>query len=211
MYSQRIIQTAAVGKAPELRELNLAQVKARQAQGARASLSTPITGVGGRLVIGLNFDSLGDLQAFRERNASDAVFQQYIARSSALMAKPVETELWELVLVPQPGSDPAFVQGVTWTAAIGKGPALREAVVERFTKRQAEGFRCAVAEQVSSDAFRMRLTILLGSLSELEAQREHNRSDKAFLEFGRHTAPMLTAVSVELSEVIVPFQQAATR
>ena len=43
LYSQRIIQTAAVGKAPELRELNLAQVKARQAQGTRASLSTPVT------------------------------------------------------------------------------------------------------------------------------------------------------------------------
>ena len=42
MYTQRITQLAAVGKAPELRELNLAQVKARQAQGTRASLSTPI-------------------------------------------------------------------------------------------------------------------------------------------------------------------------
>ena len=211
MYSQRIIQTAAVGKAPELRELNLAQVKARQAQGTRASLSTPITGVGGRLVIGLGFDSLGDLQAFRERNASDTTFQQYVTRISALMAKPVETELWELALVPQPGSDPAYVQTVTWTAAIGKGPALREAVVERFTKRQAEGFRCGVSEQVASDAFRMRVNILLGSLSDLEAQREHNRSDKAFLEFGRHTAPLSAAVTVELSEVIVPFQPVAAR
>ena len=76
LYSQRITQTAAVGKAPELRELNLVQVKARQAQGTRASFSTPMTGVGGRLVVGLSFDSPGDLQAFRERNASDTAFQQ---------------------------------------------------------------------------------------------------------------------------------------
>ena len=210
MYSQRIIQTAAVGKAPELRELNLAQVKARQAQGTRASLSTPVTGVSGRLVLGLNFDTLGDLQAFRERNASDNALQQYVARISALMASPVETELWELFLPAQPGSAPAYVQAVTWTAAVGKGPDLRAAVLERFTKRQGEGFRCAVAEQVASDAFRMRLSILLGSLSDLETQREHNRSDKAFLDFGRHIAPMLVATTVELSEVIVPFQPAAT-
>jgi hypothetical protein len=211
LYSQRIIQTAAVGKAPELRELNLAQVKARQAQGTRASLSTPVTGVGGRLVVGLNFDTLGDLQAFRERNASDAPFQQYVARISALMAKPVETELWELVLPAQPGAAAAYVQAVTWTAAVGKGPALRDAVVERFTTRQGEGLRCAVSEQVASDAFRMRMNVLFGSLSDLETQRAHNRGDKGFVDFGRHIASMLAATTVELSEVIVPFQPAAAR
>ena len=57
----------------------------------------------------------------------------------------------------------------------------------------------------------MRLNILLGSLSDLETQREHNRSDKGFLDFGRHIAPMLASTTVELSEVIVPFQPAAAR
>lgn len=206
LYSQRITQTAAVGKAPELGELNLAQVKARQAQGTRASLSTPLTGVGGRLVVGLTFDTLGDLQAFREHNAADPAFQQYVARISGLMAKPVETEIWEVVLPAQPGAEPAYVQAVTWTAAVGQGAALRAAVVERFAKRQAEGFRCGVAEQLASDAFRIRLSVLLGSLSDLETQRTSNRSDPAFAEFNRRTAPMLAALSVELSEVIVPFQ-----
>ena len=208
MYSQRITQTAALGKAPELRELNLAQVKARQAQGTRASLSTPITGVGGRLVVGLNFDTLSDLQTFRERNAADAGFQQYVARISLLMAQPVQTELWEVILPAQPGGAPAYIQSVTWTAALGQGPVLREAVLERFKKRQAEGFRCAVTEQLASDAFRMRLGILLGSLGDLETQRVRNRTDAGFREFGDRVAQISTATTVELSEVIVPLQPA---
>ena len=202
MYSQRIIQTAAVGKAPELRELNIAQVKARQGQGTRASLSTPITGVGGRLVVGLSFDTLGDLQTFRERNTADAGLQQYLARISPLMAQPVQTELWEVILPAQPGDAPSYLQAVTWTAAVGQGPALREAVLERFKKRQAEGLRCGVAEQVASDAFRMRLNILLGSLADLESQRERNRTDAGFREFGDRVARISTATTVDLSEVI---------
>ena len=124
------------------------------------------------------------------------------------MAQPVQTELWEVILPAQPGVAPAYLQAVTWTAAVGQGPALREAVLERFKKRQAEGLRCGVAEQVASDAFRMRLNLLLGSLADLESQRERNRTDAGFREFGDRVALISTAVTVDLSEVIVPFQPA---
>jgi hypothetical protein len=207
VYIQRVTQTAALGKAQELRTLNIAQVKARQDQGIRASLSAPLTGVGGRLVVGLMYDALADLQALRERNASDAAFQQYAAKIATLMANPIETEIWEMLLQVQTGSTPAYTQAITFTAGIGHTAALRAAVLERGTTRQAAGVRCGVLEQVATDAYRIRFTLPLGALSELEARRVQNRNDPELQAFQSRVTPLLGAPNrVEISEVIVPFQ-----
>ena len=207
----RIAQTAALGKGPELRALTLAQVKQRQAQGTRIALSTPVTGVNGQLLVGLSFETLQDLQEFRERNVADPAFHEFVSRISPLLAAPAETEIWEVLLPAQPGEAPAYIQTVTWTARHGEGPALRTAFMERMKRRQSEGFRCALAEQVAGDAFRLRLNVLLGSLGELEANRNRNRNDSAFQEFGRRLAEMTTSTEVAISEVLAPFQPVSQR
>ncbi|MGE3076609.1 MAG: hypothetical protein AB7N24_21285 [Dehalococcoidia bacterium] len=211
MFNVRIAQSAALGKWPELHTLTLAQVKQRQAQGTRIALSTPIIGASGRLSIGLSFETLQDLHEFRQRNVADPKFQEFVARISPLLAAPAETEIWEVILPAQQGDAPAYVQAITWTAQDGEGPALRAALLERMKRRQGEGLRCALAEQVAGGAYRLGLNILLGSLGELEANRNKNRNDASFQEFGRRMAEITTSTEVTIAEVLVPFQPVGRR
>ena len=212
MYALRMTQFAALGKMAELREVHAAQARVRQAQGIRASLTAPIVGGAPRLIIGLAFETLADLQALRERNLSDKQFQAFAAKAAQLIAKPGESELWEVLTPAQTGSDPSYLQRITYTAAMGKNRALHEMLEKRVAQRQAEGVRCSFSVQMASDAARYSVINLFASLADFEAYRNRMRADASAQDFLEKLTPLLAASpSVELSEVIVPFQPVAAR
>jgi hypothetical protein len=212
LYALRMTQFAALGKMPELRELHATQARARQAQGIRASLTVPIVGGEPRLNVGIAFETLADLQAFRERNLSDKQFQAFAAKASQLTAKPGVSELWEVLTPAGPGSDPSYLQRITYTAALGKARTLRETLEKRVSERQAEGVRCSFSEQMASDASRFAVINLFGSLADFEAHRNRLRADTTAAGFMDKVAALVAvSPSVELSEVIVPFQPVAAR
>lgn len=212
MYALRITIVAANGKMAELREVHAAQARARQAQGIRASLSTPIVGGQPRLNISITFETLADLQSFRERNLWDQQFQAFAATAAQLAANPGQSELWEVLTPAQPGNDPSYTQRITYTAALGKARALRETLEERVAERQAEGIRCTLSEQMASDASRFSVVNLFGSLADFEAFRDPLRADAGAQDSMDKVTPLLaTSPSVELSEIIVPFQPVRER
>ena len=212
MYALRTTIVAANGEMAELREVTAAQVRARQAQGVRTSLSMPIVGGPPRLNISIAFETLADLQWFRERNLSDPPFQAFAAKAAQLVARTGESELWEVLTPAQPGNDPSYTQRITYTAAMGKARALRETLEKRVAERQGEGVRCAFSEQVASDAARFSIINLFGSLADFEAFRHRLRGDAISRAFMDGVTPRLAASPrVELSEVIVPFQPVAAR
>jgi hypothetical protein len=212
VYSLRNAIVAADGGLAELREVTAAQVRARQAQGVRAELSMPIVGGLPRLNISLAFNTLADLQWFRERDLSDPPFQAFAAKAAQLVARTEESELWELLTPTQPGNDPSYTRRLTYTATVGRGRALRETLEKRVAERQGEGIRCVLSRQLASDAPRFAVTNLFGSLADLEAFRNRLRGDAIARGFRDRVTPLLAASPfVELSEVVVPFQPVRER
>jgi len=212
VYALRVTQFPAIGKWAELREVTATQVRARQAQGVRAALTAPIVGGPARMYTSIAFETLADLQAFRERNLSDRDFQAFSAKVAQLVAQPPESELWEVLTPAQPGSDASYTQRITYTAAMGKARALREMLEKRVAQRQAEGIRCSFSEQLASDAARYSVINLFGSLADFEAFRNRMRADASMQAFMDKLTPLLAASpTVELSEIVVPFQPVAAR
>jgi hypothetical protein len=212
VYVLRSTIVAADGDLAELRDVTAAQVRARQAQGVRASLSMPVLGGPPRLNISLAFATLAELQWFRERNLSTPPFQAFAAKAAQLVARTEESGLWEELTPTRPGNDPSYTRCITYTAAPRKGRALRETLEKRVAERQAEGIRSVLSEQMASDAPRFAVTNLFCSLADLEAFRNRLRGDPIARGFRERVASLVaTSPSAELSEVVVPFQPVAAR
>ncbi|MEP7214661.1 MAG: hypothetical protein ABI782_00320 [Anaerolineaceae bacterium] len=211
VFTQRIVLTPALGRNRELIQATTEQVRLRQSQGIRASLSTPITGEG-RVSIGIQFDNLADLQAFREKNREDAATQAYFAKISALQSQQPRVELWDVMVSATAATAPKYVQGIVATAALGQGGALRDLLGKRALALQAKGIDCAFSQEMASDAQRFGTTLLFASLADFEAHRAQSMADPETLQLMAKLTPLLAAqVTVTLSEVLVPFPLVAQR
>ena len=211
MFTQRIVLTPALGRAAELVEVLSERVRGQQAQGLRAGLHSPLTGHG-RLVVGIGFETLAGLQAFREKNRQDATFQAFQAKIAPLQAKPATFELWEVTIAVNPASPPKYVQRIVTTAAPGQANALKELLSQRVRENQEKGVTCGLGQQMASDAPRFGMVVLFASLAEFEARRAQLMADSTGQQFTKKLAALCsTHGEVELSEVLIPAQLAALR
>ena len=211
MFTQRIVLTPALGRAAELVEVLSERVRGQQAQGLRASLSSPITGHG-RVVVNIGFETLAGLQVFREKNRQDATFQAFQTKIAPLQAKLATFELWEVTIAGNPATPPKYVQRIVNTAAPGQANALKELLSLRVRENQEKGVTCALSQQIASDAPRFGMAVLFASLAEFEARRAQLMADSTAQQFMTKLAALCsTHGEVELSEVLIPAQLAALR
>lgn len=101
-FSQRALNYPAVGAGPDLRPLLEARVKAYQASGRRASLSTSVYADDAPVfALTVSFQDLAALDSFRSYIQSDPALQALTARAARLIRQPNKLGLAE-VLIPMP-------------------------------------------------------------------------------------------------------------
>jgi hypothetical protein len=101
-FVQQVTIAPAAGKGPAAQSLVVDQMKGRQAEGARAGVSTIAAGPDANdLVVTIAFGGLTEFERQRARNRSDAAFQEFVAKLAGLTEGNAAIELFE-VLVPFP-------------------------------------------------------------------------------------------------------------
>ncbi len=97
-FTQHATSTAAVGKGPALRALLTDWVKSAQATG-RASLRQQVAGpASGSLTVIRPVENLSELEALRASTQTDPARQAHFAKRDALLAKPVEVSIREILI-----------------------------------------------------------------------------------------------------------------
>jgi quinol monooxygenase YgiN len=209
---QRIVQTPWPGKAGELTQILTEQVRARQAKGQPAALIASLAGVGAPLAVALRFESLGDFERFREENRTDKQFQAFLAKLGPLLAAPSRFELWESTIDITPERAPRFVQRVETTAAPGKAGQMTQLLTERIRSAQGDGVRRGLAQTILGEPGRFAVTLLFDSIEAFEELRVRNMKDPGFQQFQERISALAAGpATIELNEVLVPFQPVATR
>lgn len=204
VFNLRITQFANPGTLPELRGLTEGQVQRLKDEGGTASLSRPVTGQAGRLVLGQAFKSLADLQGRRQRTAMDPSQADYFEKVRPLLSRTVDVEISETLLAPAGDDPPRYLQRLTWTPAPGQGPKARDILLEYFAGRQKSGMRVGVAEAIASGQPKLHANILHGSIDAFEAARAKNRQNPERQAMNDRLAPFVTDMQIELFEVLIP-------
>lgn len=102
MFMQRVSFYPRSDKVADMRALLQEQAKARQSAGIRVALAERVAGAGGPLfLVHILLDSMAAFEEFRRRNQSDPAFQSFVAKVNSFERKPVDIELFEIV-VPMP-------------------------------------------------------------------------------------------------------------
>jgi quinol monooxygenase YgiN len=102
-YIQRVTTTPLAGKGRDVQALVIERAKSRQTAGGRVGVSVQAAGpAAGSIVTTVLFGNLGELEKQRAINQTDASFQQYAAKISALAAGPAQIEIFEVLVPYQP-------------------------------------------------------------------------------------------------------------
>lgn len=101
-----------------------------------------------------------------------------------------------------------YVQRNTYSAAVGKGDALRQLLQEAVTGYQADGIRIGLSRTVFGVAGELTTITLANSLAELQATRERIVGASAYRARVAQSVALLAAQPVSsLSEPIIPFPE----
>ena len=212
MYVQRTTYSAAVGKGEDLRQLLQEAVIAYQADAIRVGLGREVFGTAGELTTIVLADTLAELHTTRERILGGAGYRTRVAQSIALLStQPVSSLLEPIVPFPEDRPAGRYTQRVVLTPAVGKFNDLLRLTEERVLSRRAQA-RIALSQTVFGADQALVINISLPDFAALQALREHNRTDSAFIAFQEQIQPLLARTTqVSLHEVLVPVQPAAIR
>ena len=210
MFNQRATSYAAPGKGPELRALLEDRVKSLKSSGRVAAFGQRMFGGpgGNGFVINIRYDNLAAAEAGRRQDQSNPAFQAYQAKLGALVARPVDVELWE-VLIPNPANPvmnaPFFVQRGLNYPAQGEAPEVRALLEERVKTLQAEGMSATLGMGVygtESPVFALQRSFQ--NLGQLDAVRARNQSDPAFQAYQAKMGSLVRQpAQVQLGEVLI--------
>lgn len=163
-YTHRVTVFPANGATVALRAVLETQIHARKVAGYRCGLGQVIYGAPSpHFDLVFAFDSLGDLEKFRNDPIS-AVFASQVA---ALTSQGPGIELAKQLLAVPAGPNPAYTTSTTIFPATGKIVALREALVANAKEEQAEGARIGVSTG-HGGAPRVVVTRLFASFADLD-------------------------------------------
>jgi len=87
------------GKGPEIRAILEERVKGFHAQGLGGSVRRTVFGSDGPVfAVAVPFQSLGDIDDFRQRNQSDSAYREATTKLQALIRRPGNTSLVEVLI-----------------------------------------------------------------------------------------------------------------
>ncbi len=207
MYTQWITLHPVAGKVGEVERLVTERVTMRQAQGTNAALSQKVLGEGAVYSLGIRFPDLAGFHAFRTANRRDAEFQTYQAKLGPLLRAPSMLDLQEMLVMPEAGTPPQYVQRVTVYPSLEKLSDVSELLRERLTAAASTGGRGALSRPVVSEhGPSFQVNILHADLSAFERATQTNEADKEFQKFYGKLVELIRHPSkMELFEVLVPF------
>ena len=211
MFNQRAVSYAAPGKGPELRAALEDRVKSVKSSGRSVAFGQQMFGGpgGAGFVINIVYDNLAAVEAGRRHDQSDPAFVAYAAKLGALIARPVDVQLFEIV-IPNPANPvlkaPFFTQRALNYPAQGKGPEVRALLEERVKSLHSGGQRANLSMGVyGSENPVFALTRAFQDLGALDAARSRNQSDSAFQAAQAKLGSLVRQpAQVQLGEVLIP-------
>lgn len=208
MYTQRIIHVPALGKNADLR----AALLERNATGNAAAphaLSVHMFSPQPGFVHGIRFENLAAIEAYQDRlQQGDATFQAQARKIDQCLAQQRATVLYEELAGTGVTTTPKFLIRNRYCPAAGKGPELRAVLEERVRKGAPAGLAGAgLSRQVASlDGPAFAVTLLFGSMADIDQFRAGNEKDPTFAPFLNKVASLSRApVQQRMQRILAPF------
>lgn len=205
MYTQRIIHFPAVGKGAELR----AALEERNASGnaqAPHALSVLMFSPEPAYIHAIRFENLAAIEAYQSRPLDDA-FRAQGRKIDQCLARERATVLYEELVGSPPTTAPKFLVRNRYCPAAGKGPELRAVLEERIKRGAPSVAGAGLAQQAfSADGPAFAVTVLFGSMADIDLFRAANAKDESFRPFLTKVASLSRApVQQRLQRVLAPF------
>ena len=207
MFLSTTIAHPGGGKSPDARAVLEAFVRDRQAQGTRISLSQSVGGQDGTaLFVNRLWASLAEAL---DTLSGPPVDPSLAGKMAPLVRPPVSATLWELVVERAAAAPQApFAVRQTFTPAMGKGPAVRDALEARAKARQSNGADLVLSTSVTGPTALVLVTFY-ASAAALEAGRAALLADPAQRAAVETVGPMLASQVVsDITRSIVPMPAA---
>ncbi len=208
MYTQRIIHSPALGKNADLRAA-LEERNSSANAAAPHALSVSMFALEPTFVHAIRFDNLAAIEAYQERLQGDAAFQAVSRKITQCLSRPQAVLLYEeLAGAGAVTTTPKFLIRNRLCPAPGKVADLRAVIEERLGKGSTPGLAGAgLSRQVASlDGPAFSVTLLFGSLAEMDLFRAANDKDSSFVQYVNKVASLSrTPVQQRIQRILAPF------
>ena len=207
MYTQRIIHAPAVGKSADLRAALLERNASGNAD-APHSLSVNIFSPQPGYVHSIRFDNLAAIEAYQNRpSLNDAIFQAQGRKIDACLAQERVSLLYEDLVGTGASTTPRYLIRNRYSQAAGKGQELRSVLEERLQKGTPGLAGARLSRQVASlDGPAFSVTLLFGSMADIDQFRAANDQDPTFAPFVSKVASLTRApVQQRMQRILANF------
>lgn len=206
MYTQRIIHVPAIGKNAELR----VALEERNATGNKAAphaLSVHMFSPEPGFVHSIRFENLAAIEAYQDRHLGDATFQAQARKIDQCLARNRVTVLYEELAGTGATTTPKFLIRNRFCPAPGKGQELRAVLEERMRKGPPGLAGARLSRQVASlDGPAYAVTLLFGSMADMDQFRAANDQDSTWLTFLNKVASLSRAPNQQrIQRILAPF------